>query len=160
MAETPYVDIEQQKVSKGGASSKRGKLLYTVKTDRKRIGLEILIRVAGTAIALVSALSKGNMSLILATLVLFLIFDAWPLLHMGDSMELYENGILYVGKWYPVGPRTQVDWVGGRGFFLPTTWMGVSGCGDRINVSFMKDAEKLFNRAYNNAVYEKGDDIV
>lgn len=158
MADRVYTEKEQQTASgKGSPSGKRGKLLYKVETDRKRIGLEILARTALSVLALVSALSKGNMPLILATMVLFLIFDAWPLLHMGDAMELYENGILYVGKWYPIGTRTQVNWVGGRGFVLPTTWLGISGCGDRINVSFMKDAEKLFNRAYNNAIYEKGE---
>ena len=155
MARTFYTDVERQKVSKGGDPA-RGKLLYTVETNRKRVGLEILIRVGATAIALVSVLAKGDTTMLFAALVPFLIFDAWPLLHMGDSMELYENGILHVGKWYPVGPRTQVRWVGSRrGLFLPNTWLGISGC--RINVSFMKDAEKLFNRAYNNAIYKRGE---
>lgn len=157
MANTIYTDKEHQTASgKGEPSGKRGKLLYKVETDRKRIGLEILLRLAAAALAMLAALGRGT-SLMIATAAVFAIFCAWPLLHMGDGMELYENGILHLGKWYPIGRQARVTWVGGRGFLLPTTWLGVSGCKDRINVSFMKDAEKLFNRAYNNAIYEKGE---
>lgn len=154
MSDRLYREKEEQTVSsRGNAFSKYGKLLYQVETDRKRIGLEILLRLAGAALGLFVALGKGNWTLLLATAAVSAIFCAWPLLHMGDKMELYENGILYLGNWYPIGQRTRVDWVGGRGFLLPTTWMGISNCPERINVSFMKDAEKLFNRAYGNAIY-------
>ena len=157
MANTIYTEKEQQTASgKGSPTGKRGKLLYQVETDRKRIGLEILARLAGAVLAMLVAFSRGG-PVMIATAAAFAIFCAWPLLHMGDRMELYENGILYLGQWYPIGRQTRVDWVGGRGFVLPTTWLGVSGCKERINVSFMKDAEKLFNRAYNNAIYEKGE---
>ena len=46
--------------SKGNASSKYGKLLFKVETDRKRIGLEILLRLAASALAIVVALGKGS----------------------------------------------------------------------------------------------------
>lgn len=150
-------DMERQTASgKGGPPEKRGKLLLTVETDRKRVGLEILIRLV--VCAFVTYLSRSRETAVLvATVVAFAVFCAWPLLHLRDRMELYGNGILCLGKWYPMGVNTKITWVGGRGFFLPTTYLGVSGCRKRINVSFMKDAEKLFNRAYNNAIYEKGE---
>ncbi len=158
MADRIYRETEQQTLSpKGNAASKYGKLLYKVETDRKRIGLEILLRLAAAALAMFVALGKGDWTLLIATAIVLVIFCAWPLLHMGDRMELYENGILHLGNWYPVGKQTRVDWVGGRGFFLPTTWMGISNCPERINVSFMKDAEKLFNRAYGNTIFEWGE---
>lgn len=158
MADRIHREMEEQTVSsKGSASSKYGKLLYKVETDRKRIGLEILIRLGASALGIIAALGRGSWPLLIATAAAFAIFCAWPLLHMGDRMEIYENGILYLGNWHPIGQRTRVDWVGGRGFFLPTTWLGISNCPERINVSFMKDAEKLFNRAYNNAIYERGE---
>lgn len=157
MKDTVYTDVERQTASgKGGPSSKRGKLLYAVETDRKRIGLDILIRLAVSAFAVVVLWFRGT-AMMIAAAVALAGFCAWPLLHMGDRMELYENGILYLGQWYPVGAGTKITWVGGRGFLLPTTWLGVGGCRERINVSFMKDAEKLFNRAYNNAIYAKGE---
>ena len=157
MAQPHYTDVARQTASRGNsASPTRGRLLYRVETDRRRIGLEILIRLAAAAFAMFAAWSRGAYTMI-ATAVAFALFCAWPLLHMGDRMELYENGILCLGKWYPVGANTPVSWTGGRGFFLPTTWLGVSGFRERINVSFMKDAEKLFNRAYSNAIFERGE---
>lgn len=157
MRNTIDTDMERQTVSgKGEPPEKRGKLLFTVETDRKRVGLEILIRLV--VCAFVTFLSRSRETAVLAaTVAAFAVFCAWPLLHLRDRMELYGNGILCLGKWYPIGASTKITWVGGRGFFLPVTRLEVSGCPKRINVSFMKDAEKLFNRAYNNAIYEKGE---
>lgn len=153
MDHTTHTDVQRQTASKGGDSpSKRGKLLFAVGTDRGRVGLEILIRAAVSAFVMGLTYFRGN-TLAAPVLAIFALFSAWSLLHMGDKMELYQNGILHVGKWYPIGAGARVTWVGGRGFFLPTTHLDVSGCPDRINVSFMKDAQKLFNRAYNGAIY-------
>lgn len=157
MANTIYTDSQEQSVSKGGgSSSKWGRLLFTVETDRKRIGLEILIRAAVSVFAVFLTYSRGD-GLMIPTLVAFALFCAWPLLHMGDQMELYQNGISYKGELYAIGRNTRVVWENRRGCFLPITWLNVGGTTRRINVSFMKDAEKLFNRAYNNAIYEKGE---
>ena len=148
---------EQTVSSKGSASSKYGKLLFKVETDRKRIGLEILIRLGASAFAVFLMWYQGNTSLMLPTAAVLAILCAWPLLHMGDKMDLYQNGIVYQGQLFRVGPQTRVTWENRRGFFLPITWLNVSNCPDRINVSFMKDAEKLFNRAYSNAIFERGE---
>lgn len=158
MANTIYTDSQGQAASKGGgSSSKWGRLLFTVETDRKRIGLEILIRVAVSVFAVFLTYSRGKGLIAAPTLVLFALFSAWPLLHMGDQMELYQNGIAYKGELYAIGVNTRIVWENRRGCFLPITWLNVSGATRRINVSFMKDAGKLFNRAYNNAIYEKGE---
>lgn len=134
MANGTYRDKERQTASgKGSPSGKRGKLLYEVETDRKRIGLEILARTALSTVGIVASFSRGINAFSIAAAVVFAVFCAWPLLHMGDRMEFYENGILYLGQWYPIGRQTRVDWVGGQSFVLPTTWLGVScaasGCG-------------------------------
>ena len=37
--------------------------------------------------------------------------------------------------------------------FLPSTFLDISGCRERIDVSFMQEAQKLFNRAYSGGIY-------
>lgn len=156
MSQTYRSDVERQTASRGGGASGWGKHLFTVETNRKRIGLEVLIRLAASVFAIALSWSRGK-GLTLALAAALAVFCAWPLLHMGDRMELYQNGVAYQGKLYPVGPGIPVSWTGGRGFFLPTTWLSIGGCPGRIDVSFMKDAQKLFNRAYHNAIYYKGE---
>ena len=156
MGQTHQSDVERQTASKGGGASGWGKHLFSVETDRKRVGLEALIRLGASLLAVALAWSRnGGLSLALGAVLAVLC--AWPLLHMGDHMELYQNGVVYQGKLYPIAPGVSVSWTGGRGFFLPTTWLSINGCLGRIDVSFMKDAQKLFNRAYHNAIYYKGE---
>lgn len=152
MARPVYTDLQEQGVSGGGGSSSgRGRLLYTVEPDRKRVGLELLIRLVVSGFVVFLTYYQGR-TLVWPTLAAFVIFTLWPLTHLGDGMELYQNGVVYKGELYPVGGQTRITWVGRRGFFLPITWLDISNCQKRIKVSFMKDAQKLFNRAYNGTV--------
>ena len=73
--------------------------------------------------------------------------QAEPLRQEGE--ELRRGGVVYRGKFYPVGGR--VTWRGVNTVFLSSTYLHL-GQKKGINVSFMKDAEKLFARAYSNTV--------
>ena len=133
-----------------GRGPEPGELLYTVGPDWKRIGLEALIRLAVSAFALALAAYQGTKpSLLLPTAAVLLVFVLWPVRHGRDGMELHQGGVVCRGQFYPVGGR--VAWVGVNTVFLNSTFLDLGGK-KRINVSFMKDAEKLFARAYANTV--------
>ena len=152
-------DIESQTASGRGAGQGRGSFLFAAETDRRRVGLDMLIRLAESAFAValfaVRDTGSSRTSMLWLAAALFAVYTLWQLLHMGDRMELYQNGILCQGMFYPIGRETRIAWVGSRPglSFLPSTYLDVSGCGQRIDVSFMKDARKLFNRAYGFAAY-------
>ena len=114
----------------------------------------MLIRLAVCGFAMVLFVLQGAEFLLLTGAV-FSAYCLWPLLHMGDRMEFYQNGILYQGQFYPIGQRTRVVWTGSRFrmSFLPSTFLDISGCRERIDVSFMQEAQKLFNRAYSGGIY-------
>ena len=146
-------DIMQTETENVSGSGGPGKLIYTVEPDRRRIGLEMLIRLAASAFALALAVSQGTETGLLAvTAAALAIVVLWPLRHWRDGMELYDGGVVYRGTFYPAVPRGTAVWVGARIGFLPSTFVPLSGSRRRIDVSFMKDAEKLFARAYDNVV--------
>ncbi len=141
-------EVQAQNVPNRGPEP--GELLYTVGPDWRRIGLEALIRLAVSAFALALAAYQGTEpALLLPVAAALLVFVLWPLRHGWDGMELRRGGVVCRGKFYPVGGR--VAWVGVNTVFLNSTFLDLGGK-KRINVSFMKDAEKLFARAYSNTV--------
>lgn len=141
-------EVHTQTVPGGGPEP--GELLYTLGPDWKRIGLESLIRLAASAFALGLAAYQGTEpSLLPPVAAVLLVFVLWPLRHGRDGMELRRNGVVCRGKFYPVGGR--VTWRGVNTVFLSSTYLHL-GQKKGINVSFMKDAEKLFARAYSNTV--------
>ena len=143
---------ETEKVSGSGLPGP-GKLLCTVGPDRRRIGLEMLIRLAVSAFALALAVSRDTgTGLLAATAAALAAVTLWPLRHWRDGMELHDGGVVYRGAFYPVGTRGKAVWVGAQVGFLPSTFLQLGGCKRRIDVSFMKDAEKLFARTYGNAI--------
>lgn len=152
-------DITPQTASGRGNGQGRGSFLFAAETDRRRIGLDMLIRLAVSAFAVVlfniRSAGGGQRPVLWLTLLVFGVYTLWPILHMGDRMEFYQNGILCQGQFYPIAQRTRVTWTGSqfRLGFLPSTYLHISGCGEAIDVSFMKDAQKLFNRAYGIAMY-------
>ena len=130
-----------------------GKLLCTVGPDRKRIGQEMLIRLAVCVFAMVLFVTQGTETgLLAATAAVLAVVTLWPLRHWKDGMELHEDGIVYRGRGYPLGANGKVTWVGTRIGFLPSTFLQVSGAKRRIDVSFMKNAEKLFTRTYSSVI--------
>lgn len=141
-------EVQAQNVPAGGPEP--GELLFTVGPDWRRIGLEALIRLAVSAFALGLAAYQGTKAWLLPpTAAVLLVFVLWPLRHWRDGMELHRGGVICRGKFYPVGGRAA--WVGVNTVFLSSTFLDLGGK-KRINVSFMKDAEKLFARAYSNVV--------
>ena len=141
-------EVHTQTVPGGGPEP--GELLYTLGPDWKRIGLESLIRLAVSAFALGLAAYRGTEpALHLPTAAALRILVLWPLRHGRDGMELRRGGVVYRGKFYPVGGR--VTWTGVNTVFLSSTYLHL-GQKKGINVSFMKDAEKLFARAYSNTI--------
>ena len=102
-------EVHTQTVPGGGPEP--GELLYTLGPDWKRIGLESLIRLAVSAFALGLAAYRGTEpALLLPTAAALLILVLWPLRHGRDGMELRRGGVVYRGKFYPVGGR--VTWTG------------------------------------------------
>ena len=143
-------EVQTQNIS-GGGQAGQGDLLYTVDPDRKRIGLEMLIRLAVSVFAMVIFIAQNTETqLLIVTAAVLLVVILWPLRHWQDGMELHRGGVVYRGTFYPVGGK--VTWVGARIGFLPSTFLGLSSSKRRIDVSFMKDAEKLFARAYDNVI--------
>ncbi len=141
-------EVHTQTVPGGGPEP--GELLYAVGPDWRRIGLEALIRLAVSAFALGLAAYQGTEpSLLLPTAAALLVFVLWPLRHGRDGMELCRGGVVYRSKFYPAGGR--VAWRGVNTVFLSSTYLHL-GQKKGINVSFMKDAEKLFARAYSNVI--------
>ena len=130
-----------------------GRLLYTVGPDRRRIGLEMLIRLAASAFALALAfIQDTGTGLLAVTAAALAAVTLWPLRHWRDGMELHDGGVVYRGTFYPAGAQGKAVWVGARIGFLPSTFLQLSGNQRRIDVSFMKDAEKLFARAYGHVI--------
>ena len=149
----PDIRQTEEEAVSGSSRPGPGRLLYTVGPDRRRIGLEMLIRLAVSAFALALAVGQDTETGLLAvTAAALAIVILWPLRHWRDGMELYEGGVVCRGGFYPVGPRSKAVWVGTRINFLPSTFLQLSGSRRRIDVSFMKDAEKLFARAYGNVI--------
>lgn len=144
-------DIQSSSPPRAGGAGP-GALLYTVEADRKRVGLEMVIRAAVSILAVLLA-SDTAQAVRIAVAAVLICFTVWPVRHMHDQMELHQNGVVYRGKFCPVGPQTRAVWVGRRIGFLPSTFLELSGCKRRIDVSFMKDAEKLFARAYSSVVF-------
>lgn len=142
-------EVQAQTIS--GDRAGQGELLCTVGPDRKRIGLEMLIRLAVSVFAMAIFITRETEThLLIVTAAVLLVVVLWPLRHWRDGMELHRSGVVYRGTFYPVGGK--VTWVGARIGFLPSTFLGLSGSKRRIDVSFMKDAEKLFARAYDNVI--------
>ena len=67
----------------------------------------MLIRLAESAFAValfaVRDTGSSRTSMLWLAAALFAVYTLWPLLHMGDRMELYQNGILCQGLFYPIG---------------------------------------------------------
>ena len=141
-------DIQGQAVPGGGPEP--GELLYTVGPDWRRIGLEALIRLAVSAFALGLRGSQGrDLPCLLPPPPRRRVFCLGPRRPGGAGWGLGGGGVVYRSKFYPAGGR--VAWRGVNTVFLSSTYLHL-GQKKGINVSFMKDAEKLFTRAYSNVI--------
>lgn len=147
--ETTTYDLAVQ----AGASS-LGRLLEEAGTDWKRIGLDVLARAALVALATVIFWRSGELAasspfVLGATACVYAVLVLFPLRHCRDSMQFYENGIVYRGKSYLFRtPKAEWSRISGTGHFLPVTYLYLDGMANQINVSCVRNAQEVFTRLY------------
>ncbi len=128
-----------------------GKLLAEAKTDWKKIFLDVLIRAAISALAVWVWSRRGGTSEIvnLICYVGLLVFTAYPLIHMGDAIGFYENGVRFRKKQYPFRSQS-VQWLGreGVGSILGGRYLVLGGHAKQINASYVQSPEEAFSSAY------------
>ncbi len=135
----------------GTNANELGSLLGEAKTDWKRLGIDVLLRAAIAALALWVWNNKGGLSgvigmiliLILAVLVLY------PLLHAGDSMQFFENGVKFKNKAYLFRSQ-QVEWMRREGYLnvMEGRYLYLNGNKDKINASYVQNPQDAFASAY------------
>lgn len=136
-----------------GASS-LGRLLDQAGTDWTRIGLDVLVRAAIVALATLILWRQGELTdsspFVLVTVVcIYAVLVLFPLRHFRDSIQFYENGIVYRGKTYLFrSPKAQWIRTSGTGHFLTVTHLYLDGMPNQINVSAIKNAQETFTRLY------------
>lgn len=136
-----------------GASS-LGRLLGEAGTDWTRIGLDVLIRAAIVALATFIFWRRGDLAtsspfVLAAVACIYAVLVLFPLRHCRDSIQFHENGIVYRGKSYLFQkPRAEWSRVSGTGHFLSVTYLYLDGMSNGINVSCVRDAQKIFTRLY------------
>lgn len=130
-----------------------GRRLGEAGVDAQRLALAIFIRVAVLALAAFIWWRRGDFEFATITgkavFVICLIFLVYPLRHCRDSMQFYENGIVYRGKEY-IFQTDKATWSkhSGTGYFLPGFRLYLVGIPKGVDVSFIKDAKKLFTQFY------------
>lgn len=131
-----------------------GRLMGEAGTDWKRIGLDVLVRAALVIFATIIFWRQGKLAtstpLVLAVLAcIYTVLVLFPLRHCRDSMQFYENGIVYQGIPYLFQtPRAQWSQVSGTGHFLAGTYLYLDGMDTRIDVSCVRNAQETFTRLY------------
>lgn len=82
-------------------------------------------------------------------LVICLIFLLYSLRHCKDSMQFYDNGIAFRGKEY-IFQTNKAIWSksSGTGYLPSRIRLHLVGIPDGANVSYIKDAQKLFTQFY------------
>lgn len=134
-------------------ASSLGRRLGEAGLDVQRLALAIFIRVVILALAAFIWWRRGDLEIATVTgkvvLVICLIFLLYPLRHCKDSMQFYENGIVYKGKDY-IFQTDKATWSksSGTGYFLSGLRLYLVGMPNGADVSFIKDAKKLFTQFY------------
>lgn len=130
-----------------------GRRLGEAGLDVQRLALAMFIRVVILAAAAFIWWRRGDFEISTITgkavLVICLIFLLFPLRHCKDSMQFYENGIVYKGKNY-IFQTDKATWSksNGTGYFLSGLRLYLVGIPNGADVSFIKDAKKLFTQFY------------
>lgn len=134
-------------------ASSLGRRLGEAGLDVQRLALAMLIRVVVLALAAFIWWRRGDLEIATVTgkllLVICLIFFLYPLRYCKDSMQFYENGIVYKGKQY-IFQSNKATWRkrSGTGYFLSGLRLYLDGIPNGIEVGFIKDAKKLFTQFY------------
>lgn len=131
-----------------------GRLLGEAGTDWKRIGLDLLVRAAIVVLATVIFWRRGDLSdsspaVLAVVAIIYAAVVLFPLRHCRDSLQFYENGIVYRGKTYLFRtPKAEWSRVSGTGHFLAVTYLYLDGMPNSINVSCVRNARETFTRLY------------
>lgn len=141
-----------------GASS-LGKLLGKAETNWARIGLSMLIHAAVVALASFVIWWQGGIDSTFVMVVVAIIYAVvilFPLPHCRDSLQFYENGIIYKGKPY-LFQTTQATFTttSGTGYFLAAKHLSLSGVPKALDVSYIKNAQEDFVRFYVSASFQQ-----
>ena len=130
-----------------------GRLLGETGLDTRRLVISMLIRVALVAFATFLLWSREELDLASTTdqvvLAIYAVFVLFPLVHVRDSIKFYQNGIAYNGKAY-IFQTSKVTWSKrtGAGYFLAYEMLQMAGMPKGANVSYIKDAQELFDGFY------------
>ena len=130
-----------------------GRRLGEAGLDVQRLALALFIRVVLLAVAAFVWWRSGDFEISSITgkavIVICLIFFLYPLRHCKDSMQFYENGIVFNGRDY-IFKTNKATWSksSGTGYLLSGIRLHLVGMSDGANVSYIKDAQKLFTQFY------------
>ena len=130
-----------------------GRLLGETGLATRRLVISMLIRVALVAFAAFLLWSREELDLASTTdqvvLAIYAVFVLFPLVHVRDSIKFYQNGIAYNGKTY-IFQTSKVTWSKrtGAGYFLAYEMLQMAGMPKGANVSYIKDAQELFDGFY------------
>lgn len=130
-----------------------GQLLAEAKTDMKRIFTDVLLRVAISALAVWVWSRKGDLTGAV-NLVLYaglLVFTAYPLIHLGDTLGFYENGVMFKKKTFLFRSRNG-QWFYREGMLnvMQARYLILGGHQKKINASYVRDPQDAFSKAYRN----------
>lgn len=130
-----------------------GQLLEEAKTDRKRIIMDLLIRMAISVLAILIWNRQGNVSgtVSLICYVGLLIFTLYPLVHIMDTIQFYENGIMFKKTTYLFRSQ-QVEWLCREGVanVMEGRYLYLGGYPKKINASYVQNPHDAFAKAYQN----------
>ena len=76
---------------------------------------------------------------------LIVIFGLFPLIHLRDKLEFYENGIVFGNKTYTLNELGDISWHN-SGNVINSTYMRTKVKG--FNVTYLKYPKKAYNQAY------------
>ena len=131
-----------------------GRLLGETKLDMKRIGLDVLLHVLISALAVWIWHGDGPMGHLDVILYIGLaVFTLYPLIHMGDSMKFYENGVTYK-KNTCLFRTNQVLWIKneGVGHIIAGKYLSLGGYPKSMNASYLSAPCETFERAYGDVL--------
>lgn len=136
-------------------ASSLGRLLGESGLDRRRLALSLAVRAALVTLATVVLWRRGDFDLSTTVdqvvAVIYAVIVLFPLIHCKDSMQFYQNGIVFNGK--PCIFKTnKATWSSRSGtlYLLPNAELHLAGMPKGANVTYIKNAQKLFDQFYIN----------
>lgn len=132
---------------------KLGKKLTEAGADKKKIYIETVVRVA-VLVAFLFAVSGGgrnftNITMVVLSILIVFVMGLYPLIHLPEKMEFYENGIVHNGIVYLWSDMRSVEWrdYTTGGFFHH---MSMATECKVFDITYLDCAKKQYNKAYLN----------